>query len=146
VLRKALEAGAKPIVVINKIDRENATPHLVLDWVFDLFVSLHATDEQLDFPVVYASAKDGYAKINLTAKARTWCRSLTPSSSTSPRAAHAGTNSRCCVANLDYSDYLGESPLERSIAGKAKVGRRRSACTGGRKTEGKLRRCFILKD
>src|ERR1700676_3507379 len=51
VLRKALEAGAKPIVVINKIDRENAQPHKVLDLVFDLFVSLHATDEQLDFPV-----------------------------------------------------------------------------------------------
>src|ERR1700749_3852491 len=64
--RKALEAGAKPIVVINKIDRDNASPHKVLDQVFDLFVSLHATDEQLDFPVVYASAKMGYAKIELT--------------------------------------------------------------------------------
>src|SRR5438046_10297250 len=60
VLRKALEAGAKPIVVINKIDRENAAPHKVLDQVFDLFVSLHATDEQLDFPVIYTSDKGGY--------------------------------------------------------------------------------------
>src|SRR5207247_3326348 len=66
VLRKALEAGAKPIVVINKIDRENAAPHKVLDEVFDLFVSLHATDEQLDFPVIYASAKQGFAKVNMT--------------------------------------------------------------------------------
>src|ERR1700710_2856694 len=66
VLLKALEAGAKPIVVINKIDRDNATPHKVLDLVFDLFVSLHATDEQLDFPVIYASAKDGYAKVEIT--------------------------------------------------------------------------------
>src|SRR5258705_2974815 len=65
VLRKALEAGAKPIVVINKIDRDNATPHKVLDAIFDLFVSLHATDEQLDFPVIYASAKGGYAKEQL---------------------------------------------------------------------------------
>ena len=65
VLRKALESGAKPIVVINKIDRDNATPHKVLDAVFELFVSLHATDEQLDFPVIYASAKDGYAKEQL---------------------------------------------------------------------------------
>ena len=65
VLRKALEAGAKPIVVINKIDRENAAPHKVLDQVFDLFQSLHATDEQLDFPVIYASAKLGYAKVQL---------------------------------------------------------------------------------
>src|ERR1700748_737643 len=66
VLRKALEAGAKPIVVINKIDRDNAAPHKVLDQVFDLFVSLNATDEQLDFPIVYTSAKAGIAKINLT--------------------------------------------------------------------------------
>src|SRR6266536_6329036 len=66
VLRKALEAGAQPIVVINKIDRENSSPHKVLDEVFDLFVSLHATDEQLDFPVIYASAKQGFAKVNMT--------------------------------------------------------------------------------
>ncbi|PYK94522.1 MAG: translational GTPase TypA [Verrucomicrobia bacterium] len=57
VLRKALENSAQPIVVINKIDRENARPHEVLDMVFDLFVELKATDQQLDFPIVYASAK-----------------------------------------------------------------------------------------
>ena len=57
VLSKALENGAKPIVVINKIDRENARPHKVLDMVFDLFLELNATDEQLDFPLIYASAK-----------------------------------------------------------------------------------------
>src|SRR4051794_12067985 len=66
VLRKALEAGAKPIVVINKIDRDNATPKKVLDEVFELFMSLNATDLQLDFPVVYTSAKQGIAKIHLT--------------------------------------------------------------------------------
>ena len=61
VLKKALENGAKPIVVINKIDRENARPHKVLDMIFDLFVELEANDQQLDFPVIYASARDGYA-------------------------------------------------------------------------------------
>src|SRR5271155_5126919 len=61
VLKKALENGAKPIVVINKIDRENARPHKVLDMVFELFLELNATDAQLDFPVIYASARDGYA-------------------------------------------------------------------------------------
>src|SRR5512138_1935549 len=66
VLRKALETGAKPIVVINKIDRENADPKKVLDQVFDLFIQLHATDEQLDFPFVYCSAKEGFAKYELT--------------------------------------------------------------------------------
>ena len=61
VLSKALEVGAKPIVVINKIDRENARPHKVLDMVFELFLELNATDEQLDFTVIYASAKLGFA-------------------------------------------------------------------------------------
>lgn len=62
VLKKSLEHGLKPIVVINKIDRANSRPHKVLDMVFDLFVDLKASDEQLDFPVIYASAKDGIAK------------------------------------------------------------------------------------
>jgi GTP-binding protein len=61
VLKKALEHGLRPIVVINKIDRPNARPEEVLDMVFDLFVELNANDMQLDFPVIYASARDGYA-------------------------------------------------------------------------------------
>ncbi|MEI7641289.1 MAG: translational GTPase TypA [bacterium] len=62
VLKKSLEAGLMPIVVINKIDRPNARPKEVLEMVFDLFVELNAADEQLDFPVIYCSAKQGIAK------------------------------------------------------------------------------------
>src|SRR5438132_14311765 len=69
LLRKSLENKVKPIVVINKIDRENARPHEVLDMVFDLFVELKATDEQLDFPIIYASAKNGFAVRELSAAA-----------------------------------------------------------------------------
>src|SRR5262249_13764348 len=68
VLRKALENKLKPVVVINKIDRENARPHQVVDMVFDLFVELKATDEQLDFPIIYASAKNGFATRQLHEK------------------------------------------------------------------------------
>src|SRR5918995_3913815 len=71
VLKKALANGAKPIVVINKIDRENARPHKVLDQVFELFLELHANDQQLDFPIIYASAKNGYAKKELTDSSET---------------------------------------------------------------------------
>ncbi len=66
VLRKALEAGHRPIVVINKIDRPAARASVVLDMVFDLFVQLGATDEQLDFPVIYASAREGFARHKMT--------------------------------------------------------------------------------
>ncbi len=65
VLKKSLEEGHRPIVVINKIDRPNARPYEVLDMVFDLFVELNATDHQLDFPVVYASAKNGCARYSV---------------------------------------------------------------------------------
>src|SRR5438045_7598329 len=123
VLRKALEAGAKPIVVINKIDRDNAAPHKVLDKVFDLFMSLHATDEQLDFPIVYTSAKEGFSKLNMTDVSD----SMTPlfdaiiAKIPAPRA-YAGVEFKMLVANLDYSDYLGRIALGKIVSGKVKVG------------------------
>jgi GTP-binding protein len=65
VTKKALAQGLKPIVVVNKIDRPSARPDWVVDQTFDLFVSLGATDEQLDFPIVYASAMQGWAPNHL---------------------------------------------------------------------------------
>jgi GTP-binding protein len=140
VLRKALEAGAKPIVVINKIDRDNATPHKVLDAVFDLFVSLHATDEQLDFPVIYASAKGGYAKEQMEHASGTMeplfdaiIKHIPP-----PRA-QAGVGFKLLVANLDYSDYLGRIALGKIVCGKVKVGDPAVCIHGdGRKGESKV--------
>ena len=68
VLKKSLELGLNPIVIINKIDRPNARPADVLEMIFDLFVELNANDAQLDFPVLYASGKDGYARYELEDK------------------------------------------------------------------------------
>ena len=123
VLRKALEAGAKPIVVINKIDRENANPKKVLDQVFELFMSLNATDEQLDFPFIYCSAKAGYAKVELEHVSGTMeplfdaiVKHIPP-----PRA-RAGEGFQVLVANLDYSDYLGRIAFGKIYEGKVKVG------------------------
>lgn len=65
VLKKSLELGLRPIVIINKIDKPDARPSEVIDEVFDLFVELGANDEQLDFPIVYASAREGFAKYNV---------------------------------------------------------------------------------
>ncbi len=140
VLRKALEAGAKPIVVINKIDRDNARPKKVLDEVFDLFVSLHATDEQLDFPFVYASAKDGYAKLDLNHASGT----MEPLFDTiikhvPPPRAHAGNGFQLLVANLDYSDYLGRIAFGKIYQGKISVAQPAVCIHGnGNRTEGKI--------
>jgi GTP-binding protein len=140
VLRKALEAGAKPIVVINKIDREHAAPHKVLDQVFDLFVSLHATDEQLDFPVIYASAKEGFAKVELDHVSGTMeplfdaiIKHIPP-----PRA-HAGEGFKMLIANLDYSEYVGRIALGKIVCGKIKVGDPGACIHGdGHKEVGKI--------
>src|SRR5580692_1757306 len=123
VLRKALENGAKPIVVINKIDRENARPHKVLDFIFDLFVELNATDAQLDFPVIYASARDGYAMREIH-EPNTSMEPLfeaivkhIPPPPTAPEAYF-----QMLVSNLDYSDYLGRLAFGRIVSGRVKVG------------------------
>ena len=123
VLRKALEAGAKPIVVINKIDRDNANPKKVLDKVFELFMSLNATDEQLDFPFVYCSAKEGYAKEEMEHISGTMeplfemiVKYIPP-----PRA-KAGDGFQVLAANLDYSDYLGRIAFGKIVEGKVNVG------------------------
>ena len=140
VLRKALEAGAKPIVVINKIDRENANPKKVLDEVFELFMSLNATDEQLDFPFIYCSAKQGYAKVELDHVSGTMeplfdaiVKHIPP-----PRA-KAGVGFQVLVANLDYSDYLGRIAFGKIYEGKVKVGDAAICRHGsGKITKGKI--------
>ena len=140
VLRKALEAGAKPIVVINKIDRENANPKKVLDQVFELFISLNATDEQLDFPFVYCSAKDGYAKMDLSHVTGTMepLFDAIVKHIPSPRA-KAGDGFQVLVANLDYSDYLGRIAFGKIMAGKLKVGDAACCLHGhGKITQGKI--------
>ena len=151
VLRKALEAGAKPIVVINKIDRENANPKKVLDQVFELFISLNATDEQLDFPFVYASAKQGYALASIEdLKGETGGTPVLRSGTMGPLfdaivkhipppRAKAGDGFQVLVANLDYSDYLGRIALGKIMAGKVKVGDEASCLHGhGKITLGKI--------
>jgi GTP-binding protein len=123
VLRKALENKVKPIVVINKIDRENARPHKVVDMVFDLFVELKATDEQLDFPIIYASAKNGFAMRELHENNE----DMTPLFQAIVQHVPSPTVSsepyfQMLVSNLDYSDYLGRIALGRIVSGRVAVG------------------------
>ncbi len=122
VLRKALENGAKPIVVINKIDRENARPHKVLDMVFELFMELNATDLQLDFPVIYASARDGYAMKEIHEESSTMEPLFEAIIKHIPPPAKSDVQYfQMLISNLDYSDYLGRIAYGRIISGRVKV-------------------------
>jgi len=123
VLKKAMENGLKPIVVINKIDRDNARPHKVLDMVFELFLELNATDEQLDFPHIYASAKQGFAKKEIDQPSETMeplYEAIVQHIPPPPKADQDFF--QFLVSNLDYSDYLGRIAYGRIISGEVKVG------------------------
>ncbi len=123
VLRKALEANLPPIVVINKIDRSDARPQEVLNEVYDLFIDLDATEEQLDFPVLYAISKNGIAKETLDGTSE----NLQPLFETILRAIPAPSGDRdatlqLLVANLDYSEYHGRLALGRIFSGTLRRG------------------------
>jgi len=123
VLRKALENRLKPIVVINKIDRENARPHKVVDMVFDLFVELKATDEQLDFPIVYASAKNGFAVRELPEQHQDMAPLFQAIvKDVPPPKISSEPFFQMLVSNLHYSDYLGRIALGRIVSGRIAVG------------------------
>ncbi len=123
VTRKALALGLRPIVVINKVDRPGARPDWVVDHTFDLFDKLGATDEQLDFPVVYASALNGYAMLDL-AKPATDMRALfdTVLKHVHEPVGDSDGPLQLQIAALDYSSFVGRIGVGRVTRGRIKPG------------------------
>ena len=123
VTAKALSLGLKPIVVINKIDREGSDPDAVVDATFDLFASLGASDEQLDFPVVYASAKQGYAMLNLgEASDSLTCLFDTIIEHVEPPEGDAEAPLQMLATTLDWDDYIGRIVIGRIANGSMRTG------------------------
>ncbi|HKI61782.1 MAG TPA: translational GTPase TypA [Mariprofundaceae bacterium] len=123
VTSKALALGLKPIVVINKIDREGSDPDAVVDATFDLFASLGATDEQLDFPVVYASAKNGYAKMDLAEESdNLTCLYETIMGSVNPPEGDPEAPLQMLATTLDWDDFIGRIVVGRVANGRIKTG------------------------
>jgi GTP-binding protein len=125
VTQKAFDMGLHPVVVVNKIDRPGVDPHQVMDQVFELFMSLGASDKQLDFPVIYASGRQGYAIRELGDTPGDLSPLLdlivekVPPAEGDPDAPLVMQ-----VATLDYDDYLGYMAIGRMRAGRCKVGDR----------------------
>jgi GTP-binding protein len=123
VLRKALERGLPPIVVLNKIDRADARPQAVLNEVYDLFIDLDATEDQLDFPVLYTNARSGVATTD-PAVAGTDLRPLFTAivDHVPPPRGNPAAPLQMLVANLDSSDYLGRIAIGRIFNGTVALG------------------------
>lgn len=142
VLRKALELNLRPIVVINKIDRADARPKEVVDQVIDLFLELEANDDQLDFPIVYASAKAGFAKLNLEDSST----DLSPLFDTiisrvGPPPGDEAASLQMLVTSLDYDNFVGRIALGRIFRGKIRVGETLALVQGeGANIKGKVTR------
>jgi GTP-binding protein len=129
VLRKALQLNLKPIVVINKIDRPDARPKEVIDEVLELFIELGADDDQLEFPIIYASSKDGYAvyeltdeKVNLRPLFETIIEKVP-----APKG-YFDKPLQMLVSTIDYDDYVGRIAIGRVERGVIKAGQPAVIC------------------
>ncbi len=144
VLRKSLELDLEPIVVINKIDRDGARPMEVMDAVFDLFVELGATDEQLDFGVVFTSARNGVATTDLD-HLKPDMRDLFEMivERVRPPMGDGDAPLQFLVTSLDYDPYLGRLALGRIVNGRLSAGDRVAVMTrDGRNAPGKVSHVF----
>ncbi len=146
VLRKALALGLKVVIVINKIDRENADPVKMYDKVLELLMELNATEEQFDAPVVYGSGRDGYMMYKLGQEKK----DMTPLFQTiidhvPPPFAKPADPFHMLVSNIDWSDYVGRIAVGKILGGSAKVGDPvfvlRHA-EGGKKVRAKITKIF----
>jgi GTP-binding protein len=129
VLRKALQLNLKPIVVVNKIDRPEARPAEVIDEVLELFIELGADDDQLEFPVVYASSREGYAVMDLNDERK----DLEPLLKTIIEYIPAPEGDmekplQLLVSNIDYDDYVGRIAIGRIDRGRIRTGQQAAIC------------------
>jgi GTP-binding protein len=147
VLRKALERRLTPVVVINKIDRPDARPQEVLNEVYDLFIDLDADEEQVEFPVVYASARAGTASLTIGESGE----DLRPLfdvivDRVPPPRGDVNAPLQMLVANLDSSDYLGRIAIGRVFNGQVRVGDPIAVCKlDGRVQETKVTKLFAFE-
>ena len=140
VVKKALALGIRPIVVVNKIDKPAAQPDRVIDEVFDLFAAMGANEEQLDFPVVYAAARDGYAIKNLEDEKKDLGPLFEAILEYVPLPSGNKENPlQIQIFTLDYDNYVGKIGIARIFNGKVKKGENvMLAKSNGEKITGKI--------
>ena len=146
VLKKSLALNLKPIVIINKIDRPGAEPLKVVDQVLELFIELNANDEQLDFPVIYASAKNGIAKMHLEDESdNVNCIFDTIISTIEAPNCETDGAMQMLVSNIDYDDYLGRIAVGRVERGTINSGMSVAVCKNDKNENGKIAKLFTYE-
>ena len=146
VLKKSLALNLKPIVVINKIDRPGSDPAKVVDKVLELFIELNANDDQLDFPVVYASAKNGIAKMSLDEESNNVnCIFDTIVKYIDAPECEIEGPAQMLVSNIDYDDYLGRIAIGRIERGTIKSGMPIAICKQDKNVQGKVAKLFTYQ-
>ena len=146
VLKKSLALNLKPIVIINKIDRPGAEPLKVVDKVIELFIELNANDDQLDFPVIYASAKNGIAKMHLEDESDNInCIFDTIISKIEPPKCDIDGTMQMLVSNIDYDDYLGRIAIGRIERGTIDSGMNVAVCKKDKTENGKIAKLFTYQ-
>jgi GTP-binding protein len=145
VLTKALELGLKPIVVVNKVDKDNCTPDLAQDNVFDLMFNLDATEDQLDFVTIFGSAKNGWMSTDYQKPTTNIIPLLDAIIESIPEAPYNEGTPQMQITSLDFSAFTGRIAIGRLLRGDLEVGKDYSLCTanGNKKVRIKELHVFI---
>ncbi|MAJ89701.1 MAG: translational GTPase TypA [Flavobacteriales bacterium] len=146
VLSKAIELGLKPIIVVNKVDKENCTPNLVQDAIFDLMVNLDATDEQLDFVTLFGSSKDGWMSLDWRNKTENISPLLDSIIEEIPSAPYNEGTPQMQITSLDYSKFVGRIAIGRIFRGDLFEGKDYMLCKkNGVKKKVKIKELYVFE-
>lgn len=146
VLGKAIELGLKPIVVVNKVDKENCTPDIVQEAIFDLMISLDANEDQLDFVTLFGSSKEGWMSLDWREKKDSIQPLLDAVINVIPEAPYNEGDSQMQITSLDYSKFVGKIAIGRIYRGDLFEGKDYMLCkTDGIKKKVRIKELFVFE-
>lgn len=146
VLGKALELGLKPIVVVNKVDKDNCTPDLVQESIFDLMFSLDATEDQLNFPTIFGSAKNGWMSTDHNQPTENIIPLLDAIIETIPEAPYKEGTPQMQITSLDYSKFVGRIAIGRIFRGDLEENKDYTICKqGGVKKKVRIKELYVFE-
>jgi GTP-binding protein len=146
VLQKAINLGLKPIVVVNKVDKPNCTPDIAQEKVFDLMFNLGATEEQLDFPTIYGSAKNGWMSDDYKQPTENITPLMDSIMEHIPAPKPAEGNTQMLITSLDFSSFIGRIAIGRLQRGNLKTGQQIMLMKrDGKQVKSKVKELYVFE-